>query len=110
MSGDTSNFRDVQIFGREYRVACNPGEEAGLLAAVELVDGKMREIADKAKKATTENIAVMAAINLVHEKNQPQGGASLAPNGENIESGFESSDLRRRIQDMGVRLDAVLGL
>ena len=39
------NFLDVKIMGREYRVACSPEEREALLAAVDLVDGKMRDIA-----------------------------------------------------------------
>ena len=43
------NFLDVKIMGREYRVACAPEERDALLAAVDLVDGKMREIAQRTK-------------------------------------------------------------
>ena len=42
-----SNYLDVKIMGREYRVACTPEERDALLAAVDLVDGKMREIAQR---------------------------------------------------------------
>lgn len=41
------NYLDVKIMGREYRVACTPEERPSLMAAVDLVDGKMREIAQK---------------------------------------------------------------
>ena len=41
------NFLDVKIMGREYRVACSPEEREALIAAVDLVDGKMRDIAQR---------------------------------------------------------------
>ena len=41
------NFLDVKIMGREYRVACSPEEREALLAAVDLVDGKMSDIAQR---------------------------------------------------------------
>ena len=43
------NFLDVKIMGREYRVACSPEEREALISAVELVDGKMRDIAQRTK-------------------------------------------------------------
>ncbi len=95
------NFLDVKIMGREYRVACHIEERPALRAAVELVDGKMREIAQKTKNTIAERVAVMAALNIAHErlagKEGEEGAVMLA-----------SPDLRGRIQDMGARLDTVL--
>ena len=51
------NFLDVKIMGREYRVACHIEERPALLAAVELVDSKMREIAQKTKNTIAERVA-----------------------------------------------------
>ena len=48
-----SNFLDVKIMGREYRVACSPEEREALLA-VDLVDGKMRDIAQRTKNTIAE--------------------------------------------------------
>ena len=64
------NFLDVKIMGREYRVACTPEELDGLLAAGELVDNKMREIAQRTKSTIAERVAVMAALNIAHESLQ----------------------------------------
>ena len=61
------NFLDVKIMGREYRVACSPEEREALLAAVDLVDGKMRDIAQRTKNTIAERVAVMAALNIAHE-------------------------------------------
>ena len=61
------NFLDVNIMGREYRVACTPDEREALLAAVDLVDNKMREIAQRTKSTIAERVAVMAALNIAHE-------------------------------------------
>ena len=53
--------------GREYRVACGAEERDALLAAVDLVDNKMREIAQRTKSTIAERVAVMAALNIAHE-------------------------------------------
>ena len=95
------SFLDVKIMGREYRVACAPEERQALLSAVELVDGKMREIAQRTKSTIAERVAVMAALNIAHER---LGAASASEGGEAV----DTSDARRRIESMGARIDAVL--
>lgn len=99
MSAD-SNFLDVKIMGREYRVACAPEEQAALLAAVDLVDDKMREIAQRTKNTIAERVAVMAALNIAHEL--LSAGAPLA------KSTVDPGDAKRRIDAMGAQLDSVL--
>lgn len=95
------NFLDVKIMGREYRVACTPEERDALLSAVDLVDGKMREIAQRTKNTIAERVAVMAALNIAHEHLSHQRGETVA-------GGVVPSEAKRRIEDMGARLDDVL--
>ncbi len=102
MSTD-SNYLDVKIMGREYRVACAPEERPALLAAVELVDGKMREIAQKTKTTIAERVAVMAALNIAHEH---LGAPAVVLTG--AQETVDTSIAKRRILDMGARLDTVL--
>ena len=103
MNGEP-NFLDVKIMGREYRVACTPEEREALLAAVDLVDNKMRDIAQPTKNTIAERVAVMAALNIAHEH---LSGAAGGPQKEFAEA-VDSSETKRRIGDMGARLDAVL--
>lgn len=98
------NFLDVKIMGREYRVACTPEERDALLAAVDLVDGKMREIAQRTKSTIAERVAVMAALNIAHE--HLSGTSAGAP--ETFSEAVDTSDAKRRIGDMGARIDTVL--
>jgi cell division protein ZapA len=57
----------VSIFGKEYRVACEPGAETELLEAARLLDARMREVRSAGKVIGTDRIAVMVALNLAHE-------------------------------------------
>ena len=57
----------VTILGKEYRIACNPGEENDVVASALHLDERMREIRGSGKVLGTERIAVMAALNLAHE-------------------------------------------
>ena len=102
------NFLDVKIMGREYRVACSPEEREALLAAVDLVDGKMRDIAQRTKNTIAERVAVMAALNIAHEHlsrkaQSPETQAFFEP-----ETEVDISGIRARISDMEAELDAVL--
>lgn len=96
------NFLDVKIMGREYRVACTPEERDALLSAVDLVDSKMRDIAQRTKNTIAERVAVMAALNIAHEHLAAANAEPVA-----VEA-VDTSDTKRRISDMNARLDAVL--
>ena len=102
--GGEPNFLDVKIMGREYRVACHIEERPALLAAVELVDSKMREIAQRTKSTIAERVAVMAALNIAHE----HLSAVPATVEKEVDYAVDTSDAKRRIDDMGARIDAVL--
>ena len=90
------NTLDITIMGRTYKVACREDEREDLLAAVSLLDRKMNEIKSSGKVASSERIAVMAALNFANELLGSKGaGASI-----DLES------YRRRIKSM----QATLGL
>jgi cell division protein ZapA len=103
MSGEP-NFLDVTIMGREYRVACTPEDRDALLAAVDLVDTRMREIAQRTKNTVAERVAVMAALNIAHEH---LSGAPVRAEKE-VDYAVDTSDVKRRIAHMGARIDTVL--
>lgn len=62
----SANAIDVNLMGREFRVACPPEEREALLAAVALVDGKMRDLAGKTRVGG-ERLLAMAALNIADE-------------------------------------------
>jgi cell division protein ZapA len=98
------NFLDVKIMGRDYRVACTPEEHDGLLAAVELVDSKMREIAQRTRSTIAERVAVMAALNIAHEHLSAPGAAAQ----KEVDAAVDTSGAKRRIAHMGARIATVL--
>lgn len=99
-----STTLDIKIQGREYRVACAPGEVDSLQAAAELLDVRMGEIA-RATKSTGERLAVMTALNLAHELN----AARLEKPAVAVhEKGIDDTEARRRIQAIEARLDEAL--
>lgn len=87
---------DISILGRDYRVGCAPEEREALKNAVEFLDSRMGELAEKTK-SNGERLAVMTALNLAHEL--------LALT---LPGGFDMSEFRRRIISMESRLDEAL--
>ncbi len=88
---------EVTIMGREFRIACPPGQEQELLDAVTYLDGKMREIRDGAKVMGTERVAIMAALNIAHEHLTTRVAGPL-----------DVSSVRRRISALNTVLDEAL--
>jgi cell division protein ZapA len=87
---------DVIIMGREYRVSCTPGEREALLAAVNFLDTKMRDVAERTQ-SMGERLAVMTALNIAHEMLQLKQA-----------SGVDLPEIRRRIGSMNRRIEDAL--
>lgn len=87
----------VHILDREYLVACEPHERAGLLQAASLVDGRMRELKNASRTATVDRIAVLVALNLAHELLGAKDQSSQVDHAVNAE-----------LDSLRARLDATL--
>ncbi|MBT7109005.1 MAG: cell division protein ZapA [Methylococcales bacterium] len=57
----------LSILGKEYKVSCTTEEKDNLTHSAQRLDNKMREIRDSGKVTNAERVAVMAALNLVHD-------------------------------------------
>lgn len=88
---------DVTVMGREFRVLCPEAEREKLLLAVSYLDKKMREIKNAGKIVGTERIAIAAALSITHELLSLQAG-----------KGFDINEFKRRIEEMGLKLDEAL--
>ena len=86
----------INVMGREFRVACPEGEQKGLLEAVEYLNKKMGEIRDNGKVIGLERIAIMAALNIAHELLATKVG------------GFDIAELKRRMESMETMLDRAM--
>lgn len=70
---------EINLLGRTFKVPCRKEEEAQLVAAVEYLDGKMREIRETSKVIGVERIAMMAGLNIAHELLFSGGGNPREP-------------------------------
>nr|VFK38290.1 MAG: cell division protein ZapA [Candidatus Kentron sp. TC]VFK38679.1 MAG: cell division protein ZapA [Candidatus Kentron sp. TC]VFK53162.1 MAG: cell division protein ZapA [Candidatus Kentron sp. TC] len=58
---------NIQIMDKEYVVSCSAEEQRDLTASARILDERMRETRDATRVYGTERIAVMSALNIVHE-------------------------------------------
>ena len=104
--GEKSITLDINLLGRDSKVACKENERAELLEAVGYLDAQMREIRGGGKIAGVDRIAVMAALNITNEllraRKAPPPPASEA---SDITDG---PAVRRRIQSMQAAIDQAL--
>ena len=91
----------ISLLGREFRVACPEGEEKQLLASVDYLNRKLKEVRDTGKVVGNERIAIMAALNIAHEHMANRGKAEHAGTPE-------GAVIRRRILAMQETLDSAL--
>ena len=107
----------VHILDRDYRLSCAPSEKAALLAAVEHVDAQMKAIRDQGKIASSERIAVFAALNIASALlSQTHSGsdAFTRANSSQISTGdaqaiaVADEEIARRMQSINALLDTAL--
>jgi len=95
MSADPKGLQ-INVMGREFRVACPEDEQKGLLEAVDYLNKKMAEIRDNGKVIGLERIAIMAALNIAHELLATKVGS------------FDIAELKRRMENMETMLDQAM--
>ncbi|MFO1302660.1 MAG: cell division protein ZapA [Burkholderiales bacterium] len=110
--GDRTITLDINLLGRDYKVACKEHERAELMDAVAYLDAQMRAIRGNGKTAGADRIAVMAALNIAHELLRERKAPPPAEAPEAKPSGdhdiVDAPAARRRIQSMQAAIDQAL--
>jgi cell division protein ZapA len=96
---------DIQLLGKDYKVACPPEEQQALRNAADLLNSRLNEVAAKGK-FSGERLVAMVALNLAHEllnqrSDSPSASTSAA-------SALDSDEFARRIEAIETRIDAAL--
>ena len=95
---DDRDVLTVRILDKEYTISCLPDERESLVAAARELTERMQEMRGNAKVLGTERMAVMAALNVIHEREQLASSQHTA---------FDSA---RKAVDMLVnKLDTAIG-
>ena len=67
----------IKVLDKDYRIACPPDEQEGVMASARLVYRRMRQIRQTGRVVGSDSIAVLAALNIAHDLiqlQQAQGG------------------------------------
>lgn len=87
----------VQILDKEYRISCQPDEEADLHESARIVDQRMREIRQAGRVLGADRIAVMAALNIAYDLTRLQSHKTQ-----------DNQDLDQRLGNLQERLGEAL--
>ena len=87
----------VNILDREFLIGCTPDERAGLLAAANYLDAKMREVRGTSRTQSVDRIAVLAALNMAHELLQSRQRGEA-----------DAQAMAQHLQALRTKLDAAL--
>ncbi len=67
---DEREVLNVRILDKDYRIACPPEERESLVAAAGELNRRMQDMRGGTKVLGAERMAVMAALNVIHEREQ----------------------------------------
>ena len=87
----------INVMGREFRIACPENEQKELLEAVDYLNRKMDEIRDNGKVIGVERIAIMAALNIAHEFL-----------GTRVAGSFDIGEYKRRMNSMQAQIEQAM--
>ena len=97
MNGDPVSVT-VRIFDKEYVVSCPSEDREDLLASARELDQRMQEMRTSGKVLGVERMAVLAALNVIYERDQIKSNRGGA-----LDSAQEAI---RRLEN---KLDAAIG-
>lgn len=95
---EQSNPVGIKILDKEYMVSCPEDEKEALVASARYLDQRMKEARDGGKVLGTERMAVMTALNIVHDLLIQQKEK------EDIER-----DVGARVKSLEEKIDVALG-
>ena len=67
----------IEILDKQYTVSCKPEEKQDLLESARILNERLNEVRGGGKVLGTERMAVMTALNVIHEYNLLQKAQCL---------------------------------
>ena len=109
----------VTIGGRNYRLACSPGEEAHLEGLARNLDAKIAEMRTAFGEIGDQRLTVMAALVFADETAEARraaereiartGELSLAAQSARADSDARMNELARAIEGVAARIESLAG-
>ena len=66
----------IEVLDKQYTVSCPPEEKQALLESARILNERLKEVRGGGKVLGTERMAVMTALNVIHEYNLLQKAQS----------------------------------
>ena len=99
----------ISIAGRDYFVACNPGEEQRLIDLGAMVDASALEAGGGSRGRTETRALLFSALLLADKLQDAGGGLVAAPNAQTSAAFAQSADvlegLADRLENLALRLE-----
>ena len=98
MSGN-ENLISIQILDRKYSIKCPANEAQELQEAASVIDGQMKKLRQTSSFTTTDQLAVVSALNVTHE---------LLRLKKQKDNHFNA--MNQRLQEMQKRIEKILAV
>ena len=99
----------ISIAGRDYFVACNPGEEQRLIDLGAMVDASALKAGGGSRGLTETRALLFSALLLADKLQDAGGGAVAAPNAQTSAAFAQSAEvlegLADRLENLALRLE-----
>ena len=89
---------NIQILDKEYMISCPEEEKESLLASARLLNERMKQVRDSGKVLGLERMAVVTALNIIHEFSQDRQLRDA-----------QASDLNQEIKRMEGKVSSAIG-
>ena len=92
---------NVEILDKEYMISCPPDEKEALLESAKILNERLKQTREGGKVLGTERMAVMTALNIIHEyaqleRAQRQSSAEIDEKIKRLQSKIRAAIGRRR--------------
>lgn len=104
---------EIKINGRDYRIACEDGQESHLASLAKYLDGKVGELVDEVGQIGDTGLMVMAGLLVTDELSDTRDELEQVRNeaAREAQSAIDSSEdrLARRVDDLALRIEKLAG-
>ncbi|MEM6534764.1 MAG: cell division protein ZapA [Pseudomonadota bacterium] len=97
---------DIRLMGKDYSVACAPGQEDRLKALSKRLDARVTKIAGAVGDIGQDRILLIAALALLDELDAARQGQAAATGPEVDRAAMALGDAAARIEALAARIEA----
>ena len=97
---------EIKLLGRDYSVACAPGQDGRLVALSKHLDARASKISEAVGDIGTDRILLIAALALLDELDSARQGQAAATGPEVDRAAMALLDAATRIEALAARIEA----